>query len=153
MLHENRGTSTGSWDGRRACRQRCACSAQHPRPRRGKTGDSRPTRADIEAIIDRDFAQIPEEHHKFLEAHYLAWLNYIPRPDPGRISLLRTRRYSLLGPYDPYMGWGKLAAGVEMREIIGFHGNILQSPYVQRLADQLRACLDEARAAQSTPEF
>ena len=44
------------------------------------------------------------------------------------------------------MGWGELAAeGVEVKEISGFHANILQLPYVQRLAGQLKASLDEAQ--------
>jgi amino acid adenylation domain-containing protein len=107
----------------------------------------RPTQTDIEAIVDVDLSQIPEERHKFLEAHYLALVNYVPQPYSGRITLFRTRRYSLLGPFDPTMGWGELAAGgVEVKEVSGFHANVLQPPYVQRLAEQLKAaCLGEAQ--------
>jgi thioesterase domain-containing protein len=104
-----------------------------------------PTRTDIEAIVDDDLNQIPQTHHKFLRAHYLALVNYTPQVYHGSITLFRTRRYSLLGPFDPQMGWGKLASGgIKVREVRGFHANILQPPYVQRLAEQLRASLDES---------
>jgi thioesterase domain-containing protein len=104
-----------------------------------------PTRADLESIIDDDLDQIPETYHKFLRAHYQALINYTPQPYAGSIALFRTRKYSLLGPFDPQMGWSKLAVGgVEVHEIRGFHANILQSPYVQRLVEQLRARLDES---------
>ena len=119
----------------------------------GKAPDSphlSPSRADIEAIIDDNLSRIPEKHHKFLEAHYLALMDYVPERYPGRIMPFRTRRYSLLGPFDPKMGWGQLATeGIQVKEISGFHANILQPPYVQRLADQLKACLDEAQQTSS----
>jgi thioesterase domain-containing protein len=106
-----------------------------------------PSRVDIEAIIDNDLSQIPESHHKFLEAHYRALLGYIPQIYPGRITLFRTRAESLFGPFDPELGWSELAAqGVEIKEIPGFHAAMLQEPYVQILAEQLRICLDEVQA-------
>jgi amino acid adenylation domain-containing protein len=103
---------------------------------------------DIEEIIDDDLSQIPKEHHKLLMAHYLALINYQPQVYPGRITLFRTRRESLLGPFDSEMGWGRLATeGVEIKEISGFHAALLQQPHVQSLAKQLRRCLDEAQPA------
>jgi thioesterase domain-containing protein len=103
---------------------------------------------DIEEIMDDDLSQIPKEHHKLLMAHYLALINYQPQIYPGRITLFRTRRESLLGPFDAEMGWGRLATeGVEIKELSGFHATFLQQPYVQSLAKQLRRCLDEAQRA------
>jgi thioesterase domain-containing protein/acyl carrier protein len=126
--------------------QRKARVAKHEIGSLFKPSRDKSTRTDIEAIVDVDLSQIPEERHKFLEAHYLALVDYIPQPYRGRITLFRTRRYSLLGPFDPKMGWGELAAeGVDVKEITGFHANILQLPYVQRLANHLKASLDEAQ--------
>jgi thioesterase domain-containing protein len=108
--------------------------------------DIGPTQADLEAIIDVDLEDIPEKYHKFLRTHYLALRNYVPRSYPGRITLFRTRRYPLLGPFDPQMGWERLAGeGVEVEEITGFHAFILQKPYVQQLARQLRLSLAKAK--------
>ncbi|MEW5957722.1 MAG: amino acid adenylation domain-containing protein [Chloroflexota bacterium] len=111
--------------------------------------NNEPTQADIESIIDNDISQIPAEHHKFLQAHYRALIAYTPPPYPGRITLFRTRGQSLSGPFDPDLGWGKLAAGVETHNLSGFHANILQEPYVQMLAKQLKICLDKAQSDDS----
>ncbi len=103
-----------------------------------------PTRADIEAVIDDDLSRIPPRYHRFLAAHYLALQHYRPRPYRGRVTLFRTRGQSLFGPFAPDLGWGRLAAQVTVREIPGFHANILQEPYVRTLAAQLKRALDEA---------
>jgi thioesterase domain-containing protein/acyl carrier protein len=108
--------------------------------------DTSPSQADLEAIIDVDLDSIPKKYHKFLRAHYLALRNYTPQPYAGQITLFRTQRYPLLGPFDPQMGWGNLAdKGVEVKEITGFHAFILQTPYVQQLARQLRLSLANAK--------
>jgi len=108
--------------------------------------DTSPSQADLEAIIDIDLDRIPEKYHKFLRAHYLALRNYTPQPYPGRITLFRTHRYPLLGPFDPQNGWANLTdKGVEVKEITGFHAFILQPPYVQKLARQLRLSLAKTK--------
>lgn len=113
--------------------------------RRIRPANGEPTWADIEAIIDDDLSQIPQRHHRLLKAHYKAMSNYVPQPYRGKVTLFRTRRRSLFGPFDPRMGWGGLATeGVEIKEIVGFHANILQEPHVQILARQLKASLDQA---------
>ena len=77
--------------------QRKARVAKHKLECLFKPSNGRPTRIDIEAIVDVDLSQIPEERHKFLEAHYLALIKYAPQLYSGRITLFRTRRYSLSG--------------------------------------------------------
>jgi thioesterase domain-containing protein/acyl carrier protein len=105
-------------------------------------------RAKIEADIDEDLSQIPKEYYRFLEAHYSALQNYVPQVYHGQISLIRTQRESLFGPFDPEMGWSDLTTQpIKIREISGFHANLLQKPYVQILAKQLRSCFDEAQTA------
>ena len=118
---------------------------RHRSVSRGRSSPD-PTPADIEAIVDIDLSQIPARHHHLLQAHYRARAIYQPRPYAGKVTLFRTRRHSLFGPFDPEMGWGGLArGGLEIKEIEGFHANILQEPYVQLLAQQLKACLDQAQ--------
>jgi thioesterase domain-containing protein len=102
-----------------------------------------PTQVDIEAVIDDDLSSVPEEHHKFLVAHYQALVNYRPQPYHGKITLFRTRGQSLLGPFDPDLGWHKLTTEeVEVKEISGFHADLLQEPHVHSLARQLKESLD-----------
>jgi thioesterase domain-containing protein/acyl carrier protein len=104
-------------------------------------------RANIEAEVDSDLSQLPEEHYKFLAAHYCALQDYTPRIYQGQIVLFRTPRESLFGPFDPEMGWGELVTqDIKIKEIPSFHANLLQKPNVQILAKQLRSCLDEAQA-------
>jgi len=115
------------------------------RPFTSPNGDF--TRTNIEAILDQDLTEIPESHHRFLDAHYQALTSYRPRDYPGRVTLFRTQGYSLFGPFDPNMGWDKVATnGVEIKEIAGIHAEILQEPQVRLLAEQLRTALDEAQA-------
>lgn len=69
----------------------------------------------------------------------------------GKILLFRAAERGLRGLEDPGAGWKKYAlGGVEVHELDGDHGNILNEPGVQSLAAQLRACLD---AAQSQPDL
>lgn len=112
----------------------------------GRPAGYEPTQADLEAVIDKDLALIPPKHHPLLKAHYQAMSNYIPQPYQGQVTLFRTHRHSLFGPFDPNMGWDRLVSGgIEIKEIKGFHANILQEPYVQILAEQLKASLEQAQ--------
>jgi len=118
------------------------------RPSPSSNGDL--SRANIEEILDQDLTEIPENYHKFLNAHYQALVSYKPKGYQGRVTLFKTQGYSLFGPFDPNMGWDKVAAnGVEIKEIAGVHAEILQEPQVQLLAAQLRASLDEAQKVNS----
>jgi len=103
-----------------------------------------PSGVELEAVLDIDLSDIPEKHHYILAAHYKAMLNYRPEPYPGQVTLFKTQRRSLFGPFDLDMGWNNLATGgVEIREVVGFHGNLLLEPDVQNLAEQMRATLDK----------
>lgn len=102
--------------------------------------------ADIEAAIDNDRKDIPESYQKIVETHYLALKSYQPQVYQGRITLFRTGRNSLFGPFTVDMGWEQLATGgVDIKQISGFHEDLLQEPAVQLLAEQLKSCLDQAQ--------
>src|SRR5208283_1408591 len=83
--------------------------------------------------------------------------SYQLRPYPERIVLFRAGEKGLRGLEEPGDGWQKYAAGgLEIHELDGDHGNILNEPNVQSLAAELRQCLERAQLERSqtvTTEF
>jgi aspartate racemase len=78
-----------------------------------------------------------------------AELNYQPTVYPGLIVLFRASEKALRGLEDKSYGWQKYAAGgLEVHEIDGDHGNVLNEPHVRQLAAALRARLEQAQAEQ-----
>jgi thioesterase domain-containing protein len=80
---------------------------------------------------------------------------YSPQPYPGRVTLFKCNERDQLwnerllavglDPYDESLGWQGLSPEpVTVIEIPGHHDVICQDPYVQSLAELLRACIDEA---------
>ena len=71
---------------------------------------------------------------------------------PNRILLFRASEKGLRGLEDPGDGWQKYAAGgLEVHELDGDHGNILNEPNVRFLATELRHCLERAQSEQWQP--
>jgi amino acid adenylation domain-containing protein len=71
---------------------------------------------------------------------------------PDRILLFRAAEKGLRGLEDSAGGWQKYAAGgLEVHEIEGDHGNILNEPNVRFLATELRHCLERAQSEQWQP--
>ncbi|MET0647786.1 MAG: amino acid adenylation domain-containing protein [Pyrinomonadaceae bacterium] len=67
---------------------------------------------------------------------------YVPRPYQGRIVLLRALRGHVLKSPEPTLGWGRVAAGgLDIYDVPGDHLNMLERPYVQTVADMIKACL------------
>jgi aspartate racemase len=99
----------------------------------------------VEEVLGEEAAHLPEAHQKLMTIHAEAMDRYVLQPYPGRVTLFRVQAMSLFRAYDPEMGWGRLAAGgVEIRMIAGAHYNILETPMVTVLADQLKAALQAA---------
>jgi amino acid adenylation domain-containing protein len=96
---------------------------------------------DISDLID-DVSHISPEQREFMENQSRGLRVYQPQPYAGRIVAFRARRQSLFCSFDPNLGWDTLAAEVESRVVAGSHHNLLQAPYVQSLAEQLKECLD-----------
>jgi acyl transferase domain-containing protein/thioesterase domain-containing protein len=89
-------------------------------------------------------------------AHWNAARSYTAQKYPGKITLLRAvdRGYlgmELLGTREaPGLGWGGLAAGgLEIHEVSGEHGNMLDEPHVRTVAAELKKILQrtETRTA------
>jgi pyochelin synthetase len=76
-----------------------------------------------------------------------AFLAYKPAIYPGKMTICKPRRnYSFLR--DPFNGWGQIAAGgLEIVELPSDPGGIFIEPYVQTLAEKLRAQIDQAAAS------
>jgi len=79
--------------------------------------------------------------------------NYRMQPYPERILLFSASDKGLRGLDNSSGGWLKYAlGGLELHEIDGDHGNILNEPNVRLLAADLRKCLDRAQKNRSEAE-
>jgi thioesterase domain-containing protein len=106
-------------------------------------------------IIGRELS--PDLRYYLAErAHWNAARSYTAQKYPGKITLLRAvdRGYlgmELLGTREaPGLGWGGLAAGgLEIHEVSGEHGNMLDEPHVRTVAAELKKILQrtETRTA------
>ena len=93
-----------------------------------------------------DALSLPPAIKAVREACAVAELRHKPQVYAGRIILLRASEKALRGLDDVQGGWSEYAAGgIEVHEIDGDHGNILNEPQVKQLALQLRARLEEAQ--------
>ena len=69
--------------------------------------------------------------------------HYAPQAYPGRITYF----LSELRKEEPHGKWHELAVGgLDVHKMPGHHTSMLREPYVRVVAEQLRACLDEAQA-------
>ncbi len=84
---------------------------------------------------------------KLEEVNDRAGHSYRPNPYPGRIALFQPHtNYHFMDK--PCMGWTGLAAGgLEVIDLPVYPGGMFVEPYVQTLADKLRACIDAAERA------
>jgi aspartate racemase len=88
--------------------------------------------------------ELPQYLQRIQEANVKAMKNYVPQVYPGRLTLLRAIERPTGRYYDPYLGWGELAAGgVEIVEVPGNHFTLLWEPRVRVMAQKLRECLDK----------
>ncbi len=95
-----------------------------------------------------DLFGFSEQHRKVALAQRRALRQYQPRIYPGRLTLFRARMQPLFSSHNPDKGWGQLAAGgLEIRVVPSNHLGMLQEPHVRVVAEQLRACLNDAGLA------
>jgi thioesterase domain-containing protein len=85
---------------------------------------------------------------RLYQANSQATLNYVPQVYPNSITILRTSIESSIAHQDPTLGWSKVAGGgVDVHWIPGNHLTMLKKPHVQVLAEQLRMCVEKAKAS------
>jgi len=94
-----------------------------------------------------DFMLLPPAVKQVRRSCVAAENSYQPRLYLGRITLFRASERGLRGLEDAGGGWEQFAGGgLEVNELDGDHGNILNEPGVRILAARLCACLDAANS-------
>jgi amino acid adenylation domain-containing protein len=81
-----------------------------------------------------------ERYRQMYEIGAREFVTFKPKPYDGKLSVFRISgpRYETC---DPMPIWRKVAAAVELFEIDGAHGTIMERPYVATLASQFSRCL------------
>jgi thioesterase domain-containing protein len=105
-------------------------------------------RARVEETLDINVDDLPESNVQLTDLQITAAVQYVPKPYGGAVTLFRARHRSvneiLFGSLDPKMGWGRLANGVRVILVDGFHRNMHLAPYAESLARELKKELDHA---------
>jgi thioesterase domain-containing protein/acyl carrier protein len=97
--------------------------------------------------------RVPHELRQVRRTCQEAATAYTLQVYPGRIILFRSSERPLTHFHDHHAGWKAVAAdGLAIHEIAGEHDDVLLEPQVQLVAEQLKACLDGARAVNCAGE-
>ena len=87
-------------------------------------------------------------YHQVQEAHSRTMARYKIQRYPGKITLMRAVERGYLGMEllgtreDPMLGWVALAGGgLEIHDVPGEHGNVLNEPHVRTVAEELETIL------------
>lgn len=93
-----------------------------------------------------DLSSYSAQEQKLWKTHVQAWMQYQPKPFPGRIVLFRTRGHPLVCSFDHQMGWGAFAqGGVTVQICPGDHESILEEENVGRTAQHLAKVLKQTQ--------
>jgi amino acid adenylation domain-containing protein len=93
-------------------------------------------------------ARLPRVLKEVREACSQAAKQYVAQPYVGKVTLFHAKEKSLSSE-NPYETWKDLAlGGLELHEVPGGHGSIVDEPAVTFLAENLKACLERAQAEQ-----
>jgi thioesterase domain-containing protein len=87
--------------------------------------------------------RLPASIKRVREACYHAARNYRPKPYEGPIVLFRANEKGL-SSVNQESAWKCLAPQIEIYEVSGHHGNIVDEPQVHLLAGELKARLETA---------
>lgn len=87
-------------------------------------------------------------YYQVQEAHSRTMARYKIQRYPGKIIVMRAVERGYLGMEllgtreDPMLGWGALAGGgLEIHDVPGEHGNVLNEPHVRTVAEELETVL------------
>jgi len=108
------------------------------RLRRSFRGLAAPAELDPRIYFGQE--KLPDAYQAFLNVMYRAMLAYVPARYEGEVIVLRTRIPTLWRTTDLQMGWQNVAAGVEVRQIPGSHGDCLSEEHGEELTRVLRQC-------------
>lgn len=100
---------------------------------------------DAEAILACLGADVPDHFRQLMAGHYEALRQYVPKPYPGRVTLLRARTRPLFRVCGYDLGWEAFAdGGLEVKCIPGNHETILREPNVRWLAEAIKVSIGRA---------
>ncbi len=103
-------------------------------------------RSEMDDIID--LASLPEAQRDLWQTHIRALIKFHPKPYSGRVHLFRSPGHPLWCSFDPDYGWGALARqGVAITIVDGAHEKILEAPWVDQTAAELKKTLEPSSEA------
>ncbi len=106
----------------------------------GKKAD--PHQSDVDEMLD--LSVVGEDQRRLWDSHMRSMVRHHPRSYDGDAVLLRSAGHLFLSSFDEQCGWGELIRrGVTVKILPGDHGRILEEPFVARMAEELRRCLNE----------
>jgi hypothetical protein len=71
---------------------------------------------------------------------------YRPSFYAGKVILFRSKQQPLGIVEDPTLGWGGLAADLEIHDVLGLHAAVVAEPRVKYLLEKFLPCLERAQA-------
>lgn len=98
-------------------------------------------------IEEVDFQTSPNNENEALyAAHVQAWNNYLPRPYPGRLTVVRSSEWASRKDKAWHLRrWAELASGgIETIVLPGEHSSVLQDSHVELLSAHLRKSIISA---------
>jgi aspartate racemase len=76
--------------------------------------------------------------------------DYVPRPYPGQVVLIRGSDQPAQFHLDPYLGWaGLVKGGIRMEHVVVERGYVVDEPYVRETAAKLQGHIEEALVVRS----
>ncbi|MDR3637142.1 MAG: amino acid adenylation domain-containing protein [Isosphaeraceae bacterium] len=88
--------------------------------------------------------QVLDALKRLFHHHMVLASRYVPRPYPGRITLLRPSDAPFAVATSRDRGWGRLAAEVDVHFVPGQHHSMVKEPHVRALAKVLEACVERS---------
>jgi amino acid adenylation domain-containing protein len=93
-----------------------------------------------------DVNQLPDSYREMMENNLRAAREYVPKPYPSRVTLIRARTRPLLHSFRKDLGWGEWAeGGVDIKCVPGHHASILEEPGIRILAERLQEAADQTK--------
>ena len=89
--------------------------------------------------------RVPQVLKDVRDCNRAAAARYILRPYPGKATLIRATQ-KVNHSLDPGAAWSRLVGSLEIVEIASDHYEILLEPEVNRLAERLKSCINQARS-------
>ena len=99
-----------------------------------------------EQVGELQLAGLPDIYADVARVHLAAMRRYREQPFAGRVTLVRARRLNVVSTRSRDLGWGHLAAGVDVRIVPGHHWNLLEPPALGALATFLTDAIAAAEA-------